>query len=158
MRRNEIKTKCGTEGVNNFDMRQNLFWFVSGITFFSNYQDYIVNKSQIIDCLITMFLRLRSLTQTSIVVCIRRMRLFWNKKKLFCRSRFLSLLWKPMWTTATLGKFTNNATLTVRNMFASSGIWNLWFYLRRLCWIITFHCASSWWWRFLNLISIIDFL
>ena len=160
VRRNEIKTKCGTEGVNNFDMRQNLFCFVSEITFFfSNYRDYIVNKSQTIDCLLAVFLRVRCLTLTSIVVCIKRLRLLWNeKKKLFCRSRFLSLLWKPMWTTATLEKFTNNATLTLRNMFVSSGIWNLWFYLRRLSWIITFYWASCWWWWFLNLNSIINFL
>ena len=34
VRRNEINTKCGKEGINNFNMWQNLFWSASGITFF----------------------------------------------------------------------------------------------------------------------------
>ena len=34
LRRNEIKTKCGTEGGNNLEMRQNLFWIVSAKPFF----------------------------------------------------------------------------------------------------------------------------
>ena len=131
------------------------FGFVWGITFL-HYRDYIVNKSQTIDCLLTMFLRIRSVTQTNILEGIRHLRLLCIKK-LFCRSRFLSLLWKSMWTIATLGKFTNNATLTVRNMFVSSGICNLWFYLRRLSWI-TFYWSSCWWWWFLNLNSVIDVL
>ena len=29
-----MKTKCGTEGVNNFGMRRTFFWFLSGIKFF----------------------------------------------------------------------------------------------------------------------------
>ena len=99
-------------------MRQKLVLFVSGIPFF-NYRDYIVNKSQTIDCLPMMFLRVRSVTQTNILVGIRRLLLLWHKK-LFCRSVCLSLLWKPMWITATFGKFTNNATLTMRNMFVGS--------------------------------------
>ena len=41
-----------------------------------------MNKSQTIDCLLTVFLRVRSLTLTSIVVCIRRLRLLWNEKKI----------------------------------------------------------------------------
>ena len=57
-----------------------------------------------------------------------------------------------MWTKTILD--TNNATLTVRNMFVSSGIWNLWFFLRRLTWI-TFYWSSCWWWWFLNLNSVI---
>ena len=86
---------------------------------------------------------------------LRRIWLLWikkTKKKLFCSSGFLSLLWKQMWTKTILD--TNNATLTVRNMFVSSGIWNLWFYLRRLTWI-TFYWSSCWWWWFLNLNSVI---
>ena len=47
---------------------------------FLNYQDYIVNKSQTIDCLLTLFLRVRSVTQTNILVGIRRLRLLWHKK------------------------------------------------------------------------------
>ena len=39
-----------------------------------------MNKLQTID---------RSVAQTSIVEGIRRLRLLWHKKKLFCRSRFL---------------------------------------------------------------------
>ena len=73
-----------------------------------------MNKSQTIDCLPTMFLRVRSVTQTNILVGIRSLRLLWHEK-LFCRSGCLSLLWKPMCTTVTLGKFTNNTTLTMRN-------------------------------------------
>ena len=62
-------------------------------------------------------LRVRSVTQTSILVGIKRLRLLWlKKKKLFYRSGCLSLLWKPMWTTATLETFTNNTTLILRNM------------------------------------------
>ena len=62
-------------------MRQNLSWIVSGITFFSNYRDYIANKSQTID---------RSVTQTSIVVGISLGACaYFGIKKLFCRSRFL---------------------------------------------------------------------
>ena len=44
------------QGLNNFGMRRTFFWFVSGITFL-NYRDYIVNKSQTIDCLLTLFLK-----------------------------------------------------------------------------------------------------
>ena len=99
-------------------MRQKLVLFVSGIPFF-NYRNYIVNKSQTIGCLPTMFLRVRSVTQTYILVGIRRLLLLWHEK-FFCRSVCLSLLWKPMWTTAKFGKFTNNATLTMRNMFVGS--------------------------------------
>ena len=60
-----------------------------------------------------------SVTQTNNLVGIRRLLLLWLEK-LFCRSVCLSLLWKLMWTTATLGKFTNNATLTMRNMFVGN--------------------------------------
>ena len=49
---------------------------------YPKYRDYIVNKSQTIDCLLTVFLRVRSLTLTRIVVCIRRLRLLWNEKKI----------------------------------------------------------------------------
>ena len=60
-----------------------------------------------------------SVTQTNNLVDIRGLLLLWLEK-LFCRSVCLSLLWKLMWTTATLGKFTNNATLTMRNMFVGN--------------------------------------
>ena len=45
---------------------------------FLNYRDYIVNKSQTIDCLLTMFLRVRSVNQTNIMVGIRRLRSLWH--------------------------------------------------------------------------------
>ena len=60
-----------------------------------------------------------SVTQTNNLVGIRRLLLLWLEK-LFCRSLGLSLLWKLMWTTATLGKFTNNSTSTMRNMFVGT--------------------------------------
>ena len=41
-----------------------------------------MNKSQTIDCLLTKFLRIRYVTQTSNVVGIRRLRLLWHKKKI----------------------------------------------------------------------------
>ena len=41
-----------------------------------------MNKSQTIDCLLAVFLRVRCLTLTSIVVCIKRLRLLWNEKKI----------------------------------------------------------------------------
>ena len=62
-------------------------------------------------------LRVRSVTQTSILVGIRRLRLLWLQKQLLNRSGCLSLLWKSMWTTATLKTFTNNTTLILTNMF-----------------------------------------
>lgn len=89
---------------------RSFFWFVAGITFF-NYRHYIVNKSQTVDCLPTMFLRVRSVTQTNMLVGIKRLRFIWYGD-LFCRSGWLSLLWKPMWKTATSGKLTNDAALT----------------------------------------------
>ena len=49
---------------------RSFFGFVAGITFF-NYRDYIMNKSQTVDCLPTMFLRVRSVTQTNMLVGIR---------------------------------------------------------------------------------------
>ena len=52
---------------------RSFFWFVAGITFFS-YRDYIVNKPQTVDCLPTMFLRVRSVTQTNMLVGIKRLR------------------------------------------------------------------------------------
>ena len=39
-----------------------------------------MNKSQTIDCLRTVFLRVRYMTQTNILVGIRRLRLLWHKK------------------------------------------------------------------------------
>ena len=52
---------------------RSFFWFVAGITFF-NYRDYIENKSQTVDCLPTMFLRVRSVTQTNMLMGIKRLR------------------------------------------------------------------------------------
>ena len=72
------------------------------------------SHKQLTAFLYMMFLRVRSVTQTNILVGIRSLRLLWHEK-LFCRSGCLSLLWKPMCTTVTLGKFTNNTTLTMRN-------------------------------------------
>ena len=49
-------------------MHQKLF-LVCGWNNF--YRDYIMNKSQTVDCLPTMFLRVRSVTQTNMLVGIR---------------------------------------------------------------------------------------
>ena len=68
---------------------------------------------------LSLGLRGCSVTESNNLVGIRRLLLLWLEK-LFCRSVCLSLLWKLMWTTATLGKFTNNAALTMRNMFVGN--------------------------------------
>ena len=70
-------------------MRQKLFLvFLRNNTGFLNYRDYIVNKTQTIDCLLTMFLRVRSVNQTNIMVGIRRLPSLWHKKMLFRSTGF----------------------------------------------------------------------
>ena len=111
-------------GFINLGMRQTLFNLC--VCVWKNFSLIIeiilwTSHKQLTAFLRSMFLRVRSIIQTnmSILVGIRRLRLLWHED-LFCCSGCLSLLWKPMWTTATLGKFTNNSTWPMWNMFVGT--------------------------------------
>ena len=63
-----------------------------------------MNKSQTIDCLRTVFLRVRYMTQTNILVGIRRLRLLWHKKKNVLSFTFSFFVMKAYVNNSYIGK------------------------------------------------------
>ena len=63
-----------------------------------------MNKSQTIDCLRTVFLRVRYMTQTNILVGIRRLRLLWQKKKNVLSFTFSFFVMKAYVNNSYIGK------------------------------------------------------